>query len=364
MDRNAHGGDWAGRGLSRPSRADLDFSASVSPLGVPRGVLRAVRRAAGYADAYPDPQCRRLRAAIGAAHGLPAEQVLCGNGAIDLIYRAAFTVLPRRAVVTAPSFSGYEAALDAVEGVETDRFPLRPENGFLLDERFLPFLTDGTDLCFLCQPNNPTGRTIPRPLLVRILDRCRDIGCLLVLDECFLPFLDRPEDFTALNLLNTYRNLLILRSFTKLYGLAGLRLGYALSSDLSLLRDMERNGPPWSVSLVAQEAGLAALGEAEYVRRVRELTARERVRLAAGLTAAGLRETWGEANFLLFRSPVPLEGPLEEKNIYLRNCGSFPGLDGSWYRAAVRTGRENGKLLSALGNIRELRRAGWWTAPL
>ena len=167
----------------------------------------------------------------------------------------------------------------------------------------------------------------------------------------FTGFLDAPDEYTLQRELAGAPHLLILRAFTKLYGMAGVRLGYALSSDRRFLDAMGRSGPPWSVSSLAQAGGLAALRENDYVRRVRELVCRERPRLYGALRALGLRVIPGEANFLLFRCPVPLEEPLRRRGILLRNCGNFPGLDDTWYRAAVRVEEENRRLVTALGEI-------------
>lgn len=203
----------------------------------------------------------------------------------------------------------------------------------------LPRITPGLDLLFLCSPNNPTGRTIPSELLEDIRERCRQRGTLLVLDACFGDFLPGPPQDGPF----------VLRSFTKWYPMAGLRLGYAVCSDEELLKEMRRQGPPWPVSAPAQAAGLAALEEQEYSRALAALIRDQRPVLAAGLSALGCRVVPGEANFLLFFCPdTGLDGKLEEKGIMIRNCSNFPGLGPGWYRAAVRTGKENQALLRAM----------------
>ncbi len=340
-----HGGDWAGFEQAY-GVLPLDFSASVSPLGVPESVRRAVRDAVEQADRYPDPACGALRAAIGEKEGLPAAYVLCGNGAADLIYRVVLARKPRRALVTAPAFSEYESALHAA-GCQVAYYPLDRDAGFVPDEGIIDAV-DGMDMVFLCQPNNPTGVAVPMPLLGRVLDRCRGSGALLVVDECFADLTDQPEKITLTGALDG-EGLLILKSFTKLYAMAGLRLGYCLSADGALLAAMEAVGPPWSVSGPAQAAGLAALGDTAYAQRVRALVRQQRPRLKAALEAQGMFVVPGEANYLLFQCPVDLAGPLARRGILLRNCGGFRGLDRSWYRAAVRTEADNERLINAIG---------------
>ena len=345
-----HGGDWAGFAAEYGAAAPLlDFSANVSPLGMPAGVAAALAGCAPDCDRYPDPLCRALSAAIGRAEGVPGEWVLCGNGAADLIWRAALALRPARALVTAPAFAEYEAAL-AATGCAVERYFLSEEKDFRLEEGFLEAIRPGVGMVFLCEPNNPTGLTTPRPLLLRVLARCRQAGALLVLDECFGDFLADPAAHTLKGEL-AEGNLLILKAFTKLYGMAGVRLGYALCADGALLAKLRAAGQPWAVSTPAQAAGLAALKETEYVAAVRALVASERPRLAAGLAALGCRVLPGEANYLLFRCERPLCQPLRRRGILLRSCDNYHGLGPAWYRTAVRTGAENSRLLAALGEV-------------
>ena len=344
-----HGGDWAGF-ASRYGQMPLDFSVNVSPLGVPDGVRRAIERSAAEADRYPDPLCRALREGIAKCEGVPSEHILCGGGAAELIFRAVLARRPRRALLIAPSFVEYEAALQTSD-CQIAFYGLREETSFALDSGILRAIRPDTDMVFLCQPNNPTGLTVPRPLLHQILARCRSVGALLVLDECFCDFLDEPAAYSLTGELLNWENLLILKSFTKLYAIAGVRLGYCLSADAALLEAMALAGPPWSVSSLAQAAGLAALEETDYVGRVQALIRAERPRLAAALEGLGFRVIPGEANYLLFRCATPLAEPLAQKGILLRSCGNYRGLDGTWYRAAVRTHAENQRLVRALEEV-------------
>ena len=347
--RLVHGGDWAGF-AAEYGAMPLDFSANVSPLGVPDGVRRAIEQAAAQSDRYPDPLCRTLRAAIAQKEAVPPEHVLCGNGAADLIFRAVLARKPRKALVTAPSFAEYAAALETVD-CEIIRYALMEERDFRLEEDFLQAITPDVDMVFLCQPNNPTGLTSPRELLLHIAERCRDCGTLLVLDECFTVFLDAPEAHSLKGELERFPNLLILQAFTKLYAMAGVRLGYALCADTALLEALAKAGQPWAVSSLAQAAGIAALGETDYVQQLRRLIGEERPWLLGELTALGLRVIPGEANYLLFACGCPLTLPLRQRGILIRSCANYPGLDERWYRVAVRTHEENQHLVAALREV-------------
>lgn len=344
-----HGGDWTGF-YKAHGTLPLDFSASISPLGLPDGVREAVMRALDCADRYPDPFCRDLRAAIGAAWDVPAAWVLCGGGAGDLIERVIQAVRPKRALVTAPTFSEYPAALCRVGCAVTEHL-LLPEKGFRLTEAVLEEITRETDMVFLCEPNNPTGVTSDHGLLERVLERCDRCGALLVADECFNGLLSRPEEHTLLPLLDGHR-LLILNAFTKLYALAGLRLGFALCAEEGLLAAMRRSGQPWPVSNAAQAAGLAALADGDYPRRLRNLLDRQRPLLRDGLSRLGADCITGEANYLLFRHrDKELADKLEKRGILIRRCADFYGLGPGWFRTAVRTEEDNRRLLQAIRQV-------------
>lgn len=344
-----HGGDWAGYRAEFGCDA-LDFSANVSPLGLPAGVAAAITNALPTADRYPDPLCRELRAALAGAEGVPADWILCGNGAADLIFRLALAVRPRRALLPAPTFAEYEAALQTV-GCAVQRVFLREENEFAVTEEFIDAVTPETDIVFLCQPNNPTGQVTPPALVERLVRRCAECGAVLVVDECFLDFLPDRDAWTAKQLLRDAPQLIILKTFTKLYAMAGVRLGYALCGDAALLEKMRGAGQPWAVSSLAQAAGLAALQETVYAGAVRALIAEQRPRMAAGLRALGLRVMDGQANYLLFRATPDFGEKLRRRGAVVRSCANYPGLDAAWYRTAVRTAEENTRLLQIMGEI-------------
>lgn len=344
-----HGGDWAGYRAEFGCDA-LDFSANVSPLGLPAGVAAAITNVLPTADRYPDPLCRELRAALAGAEGVPADWILCGNGAADLIFRLALAVRPRRALLPAPTFAEYEAALQTV-GCAVQRVFLREENEFAVTEEFIDAVTPETDIVFLCQPNNPTGQVTPPALVERLVRRCAECGAVLVVDECFLDFLPDRGAWTAKQLLRDAPQLIILKAFTKLYAMAGVRLGYALCGDATLLEKMCGAGQPWAVSSLAQAAGLAALQETAYAGAVRALIAEQRPRMAAGLRALGLRVMDGQANYLLFRATPDFGEKLRRRGAVVRSCANYPGLDAAWYRTAVRTAEENTRLLQIMGEI-------------
>ena len=330
----------------------LDCSANLNPLGMPPAVQAAAAAAAADSARYPDPLCRALRAAIAAYDGVAPEQVLCGGGAAALIFRLAYALRPRRALVTAPAFSEYEEALTAA-GCAVTRHPLRRENRFDVDGGLLDVIAPGVELVFLCTPNNPTGRLVAGALLRAAAEQCRAVGAVLAVDECFLPLSDGAGPGLA-PCLAEYPNLLLLRAFTKSYAMAGLRLGYALSANGGLLERMAAAGPPWSVSTPAQAAGLAALEQcSDWPEKARALLASERPALSDGLAALGLEVVPGQANYLLFRAAgaADLNDRILTRGVLIRSCANYHGLGNDWYRVCVGQAEQNRRLLAALKEV-------------
>lgn len=339
MLRYEHGGD-----IYTNAEIRLDFSINVNPLGMPEAARRALFATADALTRYPDPQCRALRQALAEKYGIAPEAILCGNGAADMIFRVCACLKPKKALILAPTFSEYERPVKLFGG-EMVEYRLNEADGFALTDDILEALTPDVELFFLCNPNNPTGRLAPFDLLRRIVADCAKNGTLLMVDECFLEFTDGPS---MVPLLREFPNLLILNAFTKLYALAGLRLGYLLCADTGLLSRIAAFGAEWSVSAAAQAVGLAALEEPTWAERTRSLVQEERTYMRKSLTTLGLTVFPADANFLLLKSHVPLHGPLKKRGILVRNCDNFSGLNEQFIRIGLKTRDENEELLQAL----------------
>lgn len=352
-----HGGDiYTYQGM-------LDFSANINPLGIPASVVQAAARGAEQAASYPDPQCRDLRRALaawesaGMEQAIKPEQIICGNGAADLIFALALAQKPQQALLPAPGFHEYEQALRAV-GCQIKYHYLQAQNGFQLDvQQLTAEITPETEMLFLCNPNNPTGLAITRQNLQPLVERCRQCGTLLVLDECFNEFLDAPAACTLKPLLSANPNLFILKAFTKLYAMPGLRLGYGICTDADLLNRLAEVSQPWRVSTPAQLAGLAALQEQEYVRQAQKLVRQERQFLQQELRALGMQVYNSMANYIFFQTPAEwpaefnLAAACRTRQVLIRDCSNYVGLTPGFYRIAVRTRPENEQLLQALKQI-------------
>ncbi len=339
-----HGGDIY------HNRVRLDFSANVNPFGTPEPVKQAVKDAAERIDVYPDPYCGPLRKKLAALHGVSPDEIICGNGAAELIYQFAAAVRPEKALLPVPSFADYEDALRAA-GCDPVFYPLLREEGFALNYRVLDAVCGVTDCVMLASPNNPTGRTVDPELLLCILERCRETGAWLFVDESFYELTDDGKAFSLAGSLKKGDRVLLLHAFTKAYGMSGVRLGYAITKNRDLMRDLSRMSQAWNVSSVAQAAGLAALDCPGWARRARELVSEEKPYLTRKLSGLGISVLPGDANFLLLSGVPGLYDKLLSKGILIRNCGNYRGLTEGDCRIAVRTREENAALIAAIREV-------------
>ncbi|MDX9871164.1 MAG: threonine-phosphate decarboxylase CobD [Clostridia bacterium] len=342
MQRYEHGGDiYTDEGIS------LDFSVNTNPLGMPEAVKKAVINHIPEYARYPDPACRALRAALAEWYGLEASKMLCGNGASELIFALCACCKPRRILIPAPTFSEYERSA-ALFGGAMREHRLLERDDFTLTESILAEITPETEMLFLCNPNNPTGRLADPALLRRIAEACRHNGTLLLLDECFIDF---TQGESMLSRLEEYPHLLVLQAFTKIYAMAGLRLGMLYCADTRLLRRIAAFSPEWSVSGVAQAAGIAALQENGWIEKTRRLVEQEREFMTAALRDLGLIVYSSEANYLLLRGQSPLYEPLRARGFLVRSCANFTGLDQRYIRIGLKTHDENRALLRAIREV-------------
>ncbi len=334
-----------------------DFSININPLGMPPGCVEAAKKGVEICSQYPDFRGEELCEAIAEAEGVREEQVILGNGAAELLYTLISCVHPERVLIPVPAFSEYEAAATAFGG-KCDFWEMQEEADFRLEGTFLEAIQEYTDLVILCNPNNPTGVSINKELLLQIAEKCEKTGTWLCVDECFLPFMEKEGELTLKHSLETFPHLIVLRAFTKIYGMPGLRLGYAMTADKRLLPGIRRCLQPWNTSIPAQMAGMQALKARGFVEQTVKLVKDEReflCRELADMPSKIVDKIYpSEANFILIRSRIDLYTKMLEQGFLIRNCKDYRGLkskQGSltgYFRIAVRTHEENGIILDCM----------------
>ena len=429
-----HGGDVYRRAV------DLDYSVNINPLGMPPRACAAAKHGVDQSTAYPDWKVEKLRDAVvsflnqklavvvssagaNADIGVPSagmradatatgastgatvpvpgeietqearvvapEWISFGNGAADLIYRLMQVLRPQQVVVAAPTFAEYSVAAERVGAQvvpvylsEADDFSFTPavEAAFIQAIERAP----SGSAVFLCNPNNPDGNVIRAEVLQRIAAVCEAHHSWLLVDECFLPFLRSEIHYSMVPSLRAFEHLVILRAFTKIYGMPGLRLGYMLTAAQALTDAVRATMTPWEINLPAQLAGVAALEETKFVEKTRALIRAERAFLVQTLPTLPYVEKvyvpTSDANFILFRTAltqpdcpegrvrnselksesdpcvsenrtvytshsVDLKSLLLDRGILIRACGNYKGLDARYYRICVRTHEENLELI-------------------
>lgn len=275
------------------------------------------------------------------------EWIICGNGAAELLFSLVLVKKPKKTLLAVPGFQEYEQALKTTS-CEISYYQMTKEHGFTLQDEYLTMLTDDLDMAFLCSPNNPTGLLIDPELLEQIIVTCEKKNIFLVLDECFLEFVGEELQISGKSYLRDMKNLFLLKAFTKMYGMPGLRLGYGLCSDSVLLRKMEEAVQPWNVSQPAQMAGIAACKEQAFAAKTRAYISSERMFLKEELEKLGFYVYPSKANYLFFEAPVDLYERCLEEQILIRDCSNYRGLEKGYYRIAVKSHEENLELLQIL----------------
>ncbi len=353
-----HGGSSQSLGIACEGGASdlIDFSVNVNPAGPSPRAVAAACKALSRIDAYPDRESLALVRALGRAQGIPEDTIVCGAGASDIIWRLAAAVRPKRIVVCAPTFSEYAEAA-SYYGACVQEFPLFEADDFDVPASFARAIEGPGDVAYLCNPNNPTGRLVDPRVIDAAACRCEQVGALLVVDECFLGFAPDARERSVAARAACSRHVAVLSAFTKLYGMAGLRLGYLISGNAQLIEGIRRAGQAWPVSSVAEAAGIAALEDVEYVSRTRDVLAGERAWLSHELSSLGLSVVPSDANFLLVCTPAKdIPERLYKQGVLVRTCDSFSVLSRFWCRVAVRTRKENARLVMAFS--RALRAEG------
>lgn len=324
----------------------IDFSASINPLGTPRQIKRAIRDHLRDIEHYPDPDSLQLRNRLSETFNVDPSLVFCGNGCTELIYLLPRALPFARVLIPQPTFNEYERACRAARApctvlpyplLESDNFDIEPVK--LIRQA----LKERADAVFLCNPNNPTGRTVERAALEEAAALAAQGGIYFIIDESFIEF---TSEASAVALTEGNPWIIVLRSMTKFYALPGLRLGWGVfpsraASALTARRE------PWSVNALAQAAGLTALDLTGHRDRTHAFLSRQKVRLEKGFKDLGIDYVPSHANYYLLRcrrAPLIIKG-LEEHNILMRGCSGFTGLGDRYIRVAVKRKRENDILL-------------------
>jgi histidinol-phosphate aminotransferase len=326
----------------------LDFSANLNPFGPPPGVMKALRQA--DISHYPDSEAHHLRRSLAERLGISSDNILISSGSTELIRLAALAYFGKgdKVLIIEPTYGEYELA-HRIAGASVIKQQLSAKNAFLpdIDETIELIKQHRPKGIFICNPNNPTGRYLSKADFERILNAGKD--SLAVLDEAYVSFVD--DHWSSLDMVEG-TNLLVLRSMTKDYAMAGLRLGYGVARE-EIIANLRRICPPWNVNALAQKAGIIAIAEEEYLERCQTRLRKAKNYLVAELSSLGLPPFPSEANFFLVEvgDASWFRHELLKRGMLVRDCSSF-GLP-QYIRIAPRTLPECQRLVAAIKEIRD-----------
>lgn len=321
---------------------EYDFSINVNPLGMPLASIQAAHEGIVLTGRYPDYRAEQLCHAISKAKQIQEDRIIPGNGAAELLFALAQTI-PGKALTIVPTFTGYAEAVAAGGG----------ELCYAGNEQeLLAKLDDSIRLVFLCNPNNPTGTLFTREQILRVLAKAEALQAYVCVDECFLPFLEEEASYSMLPYLAEHPRLLVLRAFTKIYCMAGLRLGYLVCGEAELQSKIRAKLQPWNTSIPAQMAGIAALSDTEYLAKTRENLQAERAYLVPRLRELVAEVYDGYGNFLLFRDEPDLKERMLDVGVLIRVCDDFEGLDDTYFRIGIRSHSENQEFIRRLARAK------------
>lgn len=323
----------------------LDFSANINPLGIPARVKKLLTSQLKDIIHYPDSQARCLVSALARYWKIKEENILIGNGSTELIYLILSVLVPDNITLPVPSFTEYERAARISNSRLKFIYLLEDE-----DFRFNPHCLKKSDAIFICNPNNPTGN-----LMISNRTDIEDIPVnKIIIDEAFMDFVPEESMHTFIHQATKSRKLIVIRTLTKLFALPGLRIGY-LVAHRNIIRTLKKYQIPWSVNVLAQIAATQCLSELAFMKCSRQFIKKERSFLYERIgQIKGLKPYLSVANFLLgkienkYISSSGLKERLLKKGILIRDCANFRGLNKQFIRVAIRTHKENMRLVQEL----------------
>jgi len=353
-----HGGNLyaATRQTGGEMKEILDYSANINPLGLAETIRQALYASLESIIHYPDAAGYDLKQAISQRYEVQDQLITLGNGAVELMYILCHMLKPKRVLVTAPTFSEYEAATKA-SGAVIEYFYLYAENNFTIDIKAMAERLANIDIVFICNPNNPTGTLLNQIQLEELLLAASVHNTYVVVDESFIDFLSDDGLYSCRPLLAHYTNLIILHSLTKFYAIPGLRLGFALANP-KLTKLLHHGKDPWNVNTLAQQAGVAALKDLSYQRKSKEFIGRAKMDLYHSLQSIpGLKPYLPSVNFILInirdtnKTGAELQHAMAAHNVLIRDCSNYPGLSSEYIRIAVKSHGQNKTFIEILKKV-------------
>lgn len=355
MSKVIHGGniDELSRNFNLEKDKLIDFSANINPLGMNKKVKEIIIQSLDEVERYPDITYFNLKSAISKFEGIENKDIVLGNGAAEVIFNLVRAIKPKKVLIPAPTFGEYEEAALSVNS-EIKYFYLKEDKNWIIDEEINNYINEDINMVFICNPNNPTGALISKTTIMNIIKKAKFTNTIVVIDESFLDFIKEAEDYSAINLINEYNNVFIIKSMTKLFAMPGIRIGYGICKNKEILKKIEEVSVPWNINILAEKAAIYSLKEREYINKTLLYIEEEKTYLFEELNKLkNIKVFEPSVNFIMFKLEKEMDLKLElmKESIIIRSCSNYEGLSNKYYRVAVRNREENVKLIKALEKV-------------
>lgn len=336
----------------------INYSSNVNPLGLSKNIINYLPRKIELIASYPDRNYTSLRSSISQYVHLDPAHIIVGNGSTELISHCIKTVCPKNALIIGPTYSEYEREI-GLAGGHARYYPLEASNDFKINlTGLLNALSPNMDMLVICNPNNPTSTAIKKDELNIILENCKEKNIFVLIDETYVEFVFDLEMISAVQFVEAFDNLMVVRGVSKFFSAPGLRLGYGLCSNRPLINKINGVKNPWTISALAAYAGELMLIDKAYIQNTHDYIAKERNKIICELSSWNfVKFIEPVANFILVKSlkqnlkASTLFESLLEKKMMIRDTSSFPLLDAYYFRFCFLNAEQNDQLLNEMKNI-------------
>jgi len=330
----------------------IDFSSNISPIGTPALVKKILTKNIDNIKNYPDNSTSSVISSLKKYTRLEKSNILVGNGAIEIIYNFCFAFLSKKTkiLIPIPTFQEYETA------AKLNNCQITYYKTMNLSENLDQFISKipKNGCIFICNPNNPTGKLLEKNQLLEIIKKAKKLSTLVFVDECFIEMVPESNE-SIISYVKKYDNLFVLRSLTKSFALPGIRIGYAASSK-HMIAILQKIKIPWSVNSLAQDAANTALKDESHLAKSNLIIKKELNYLTNKINQLdGFHCDKSSTNFILIKikkDSTKLQKKLLEQKILIRDCKNFRGLNNHYIRIAVKTHKDNLKLVKTLENLK------------
>lgn len=329
----------------------IDFSSNINP-NMMHGLEKYIIEGLKNSTSYPDIEYKLLRKNISDYINIDPEYIIPGNGATEIIYLLMKSIGKNLAILN-PTFSEYRRSAK-VSGVKIIDLNLDDKNQFLIDIESIEENIERFDSLFICNPNNPTGKVQD---LSKLLDLMKQYGKFLIVDETFMEFVDKEQEYTLIKYIQKYDNIFIIKAATKFFGMPGLRLGYGVTSNKKLIKNIYKYKEPWTINSFAENLSNYIFMDKKYIVDSKNYYINERKYMLQELRNINNIKVYDtDTNFILIKlinkraNEIKVE-LLRKGNILIRDASNFIGLDDRYIRIAIKSHRDNEIIIAHLKDI-------------